>query len=195
VHHAANDKRSWSLGLTRTDYSDYYSILAVRPHADDFWVRYYYSYAFGKYLFYRHTGRNPGVDFYQVMAQAGGHDHDHGRVRPASAGDVALFAGNLREIVTAARWHGTRVLMTTQPYSLSDTSWGAYWVEDMQKANGAIRDLARDMHLPLVDLDSLITGHDDQFRDPIHLRKPAVAIKAHAIADAFVTLLGAPPKS
>ncbi len=191
VHHAANDLKSWGLGLTRTDYSDYYTVLSVQPHADDFWVRYYYSYAFGKYLFYRLTGRNPGVDFYQVMARKG----VRGRKSrgPASAADVALFAGNLREIAEAAQAHGTRVLLTTQPYSLSNLSWSDYWVEDMRRADAAIRDLARDMDLPLVDLDSLITGHDDQFRDPVHLHEPAVAAKAHAIAGALVPLLRATP--
>ena len=193
VHHAANDKRSWGLGLTRTDYSDYYSILSVKPHADAFLVRYYESYAFGKYLFYKLTGRDAGVDFYQVMARMGAFGERS--AGPGSATDVELFEGNLREIVSAARTHGTRVLLTTQPYSRTDLSWSDYWVEDMQKANAAIRDLARETDLPLVDVDALITGHDDQFRDPIHLLEPAVAVKAHAIADALVALLATPPDS
>lgn len=185
LHHAANDKRSWGRGRTRTDYSDAYTILAPTPGVDAFWVRYYNSYAFGKYLFYRAYGRDAGVGLYEVMWSAG--DTPEG---PPTSKDVELFVSNIQEIVRVAQADGTHVLMTTQPYSLTDLSWSPYWVEGMQMANAAIRHVARELQLPLVDVDSLITGNEAAFGDdPIHLRPEAVQVKARAIAKRLAPLL------
>ncbi len=184
VHHAANDRRSWGRGRTRTDYSDSYRILSPPdPRPDAFLLRYFNGYALAKYAYYRARGINPGLSVEQAIFN---HSGEEG---PPTERDLDLFTGNVREIVRVARTHGAGVLLTTQPYSRTDLAWSPHWVEGMTLANEGLRSLASDLELPLVDLDGLIGGREMSFRDPVHLLPDAVDLKVRALADALVPLL------
>jgi lysophospholipase L1-like esterase len=95
----------------------------------------------------------------------------------------------VKEIIRVAGAHNVKVLLTTQPYSRTDLSWSRFWVEGMTEANDSLRSIANDLGLPLVDLDGLMQGNEESFRDPVHLRSSAVDVKVQAIADILAPLL------
>jgi hypothetical protein len=69
----------------------------------------------------------------------------------------------------------------------------ADFVEGLKAFNGATRKMARDMNVPLVDLDAKITGRGDLFADPWTLNAAGCEEAARHIADVLLPLIPQQP--
>ncbi len=188
IHDAANENKVRGYPEFRTDYSHAFTILRdPPPHKDAFLVRYFNSYALGKFIYYKWKNINPGVDVFEVIAKP--------KEPPAELSDWELepFKENLGEIITMARAHGTRVILTTMPSSRTNAAWGEGFFTHMTQANEALRALAAERHAPLIELAQPMDGHEDYFLDPVHLNPEAVKIKVGLLADALTPILEAAP--
>jgi len=89
---------------------------------------------------------------------------------------LPYFEWNLRSIVGIARAHGIRVALATQParrHVRVDPGFAAY--------NEAVRELAREEGLPLIDVAAQVTDDSLFLEDAIHYTRAGV----QAVADAF----------
>jgi lysophospholipase L1-like esterase len=102
------------------------------------------------------------------------------RLNPAG---VATFRRNTQSLVHLAQAGGARVLLTTESHNrrprTGETHDGLQ--QAMDEANAAIRDLAREMHLPLADTEAVLETHPDVFTDYVHVSPEGNRLKARAI--------------
>ena len=183
VHHGSNELKVRYHAPFRTDYAHAFRPLVLpNPAPDVSLVRYSNSYAYAKLLLHRAGLIRVGADVYELVMNP--------VVRPAPFADDQLepFVRNVSDLITISRAHGTRVVLTTQPFSRGDLRWHTHWVEHMEGVNALTRRVAAELKVPLVDLDAAMRD-DSTFVDPIHLIPTAVESKARLIADRIVPLI------
>ena len=98
------------------------------------------------------------------------------------------FERNIATLMMIAQMESDVVILTTQPYS---TDPEKKWAEDapgISQANEIMRSLAKrsDGQALLVDLEPVLTGHNDLFTDVGHVRPAAKKIKARQIGNRIV---------
>lgn len=177
IHEAVNEVKVRGYDDLRTDYSHAFKVLSPPlPRKDAPFVRYLNSYAFGKFLYYKLRKINPGVDVYTAIIRTNVHPV------PLREEELGIFRENILEIIRSAEAHGSRIILTTQPYSKTNLSWGAHVPGHMVEANEMLRSISAERGLKLVDLDKVMQGHEEYFVDPVHLSPDAIRLKASTLS-------------
>jgi lysophospholipase L1-like esterase len=193
-HEGANEMTVRGYREFRTDYAHAFNVLLYPPPRwDATLVRHYTSYALAKAAYWKARGLYSGVIVNEVLSKRGRQP-----MEPIAATELIAYRENLRDLITLARARQAKVILTTQPYSRTGT-WSSStssspdvtdrpWVQHMSQVNDVTRELASELGLPLIDLDAVMTGHEEYFRDPIHLKRNAIDIKVHRIAEFLAEL-------
>ena len=113
------------------------------------------------------------------------------RTRPVYRVDLDDYYSNLLSLCRAARSHGTRPILMTSPIPSLKKYYPAGSVSNLHtyhnRYNDAVRRLARDEHLELIDLaeefDRYDDLYDDPVRDPIHFNSMGHRVAAELIVD------------
>lgn len=170
----------------RADYAHAFGVLTrPEPRRDAALVAGWNAYALFRWLAFKRSGREPGIELTDVIQRPGGLS------RPLRPEELFPLARNLRDLVAAARREGTAVAFASEPFSRARLQWGgAKWIEHMEEVGRLIRRLAAEEGVLFIDLDSAITGHEEMFVDPIHLAaNTGVPLKVELIASALTSRL------
>jgi lysophospholipase L1-like esterase len=189
VHDAANDFKALGFSDLRTDYSHAFKYPTPPPRRPDaLLVRYLNSYALVKWFYFKERGLPVGANIWEIVRRE---TDDWSSISRRQAELLAIFRANLQALASLADDDGTRVVLTTMPYSRINMAWSPDFPVYMENANRALRDLAAENGLALVDLDRRMEKQEALFIDPVHLTPEGVRIKSEALAEALERELAA----
>ena len=122
---------------------------------------------------------------------------------------LGFFKRNLADIVAVARAHGVAVALLTMPMcdspSVYDTMLHAggepmlypdfpHFSRDFEAYNQAIRDVGRELDVPVLDMRRAMPGRPVYFLDTVHHTSSGVQVLGEQVARALLPLLPPPGK-
>jgi hypothetical protein len=190
LHDNCNDDKYRGYPGFRGDCSHAY-IPVTPPRDSDQWMsRFSVLYRFIKIAAWRASGEDrPSVFVGEIGLRKGKAFQNYGPK------ELNLFRRNLETMCTLASADGITVVLLTMPYSnvrCFSKEHDRVFRPHMRKANDVIRRLTEEKGVRLVDLDRLLTGREELFRDPIHVRKEGNQIKALEVGMTILSSLGIP---
>lgn len=116
------------------------------------------------------------------------------RQRGAGDGELEARVGiddyrdNLHEMIRVAREHGIQTMLLTRPFvGTSDNP--LWWKHRGPLYNAATVEIARDTHVPVVDVYTLFKGQDQYFADESHFTQEGHARAADLIGERILPFL------
>ncbi|MBI3847702.1 MAG: hypothetical protein HY292_23960 [Planctomycetes bacterium] len=103
---------------------------------------------------------------------------------------VAAFRRNTENLFRIAVGGGAHVLLTTESHNRRPKVGGEEASHGMRKSmdqyNNAVRDIAREQHVPLADTEVALDFHGEYFKDYVHVSVEGNQLKAQVIGRALL---------
>ena len=184
IHDNCNDDKYRGFPGLRGDCAHAYRTMQIPGQADGWLCRFSLLYRIPRIWLGRRSRPEPRIFVGQLCLQ------ERKGNRTFSPRELGIFQRNLETICTLAAAENMRVILLTMPFSnvhRYSEEHDRVYRPHMRRGNQIIRNLARERHALLVDLDSSMTGREEFFWDPVHVTGDGNRLKAREVGNVILS--------